>query len=51
MGWKNQSKERCERKLNGKWLQDDISIHQLAGITCAADFQPFHFPSAITFWP
>lgn len=23
---KNQSKERCERKLNGKWLQDDISI-------------------------
>jgi len=32
MGWKNQSKERCERKLNGKWLQDDISIHQLAGI-------------------
>jgi len=23
---KNQSKERCERKLNGKWLEDDISI-------------------------
>lgn len=25
-GAKNQSKERCERKLNGKWLEDDISI-------------------------